>query len=125
MNNSIKPFKPRNDFYFCILYSTESGINREQPSNDQSSSLLQSKAELDQLRAENDKLQALLHEQSDKFAVLSSSAEEQSAKLLREKEDSEVHFKQIYQQLEMKSKDNEDRLNQKIGIGWTVFFIIQ
>ena len=96
-------------------------INREKPSNDQSSSLLQSKAELDQLRAENDKLQALLHEQSDKFAVLSSSAEEQSAKLLREKEDSEVHFKQIYQQLEMKSKDNEDRLNQKIGIGWTVF----
>ena len=92
-------------------------INRQKPSNDQSSSLLQSKAELDQLRAENDKLQALLHEQSDKFATLSTGAEEQSAKLLREKEDSEVHFKQIYQQLEMKSKDNEDRLNQKIGIG--------
>ena len=87
----------------------------EKPSNDQSSSLIQSKAELDQLKIENERLHHLLLERSDELAISIQNAKEHSDKFLSEKERSEKQFREMYNQLEAKSKSTQDSLNNKIG----------
>ena len=93
----------------------------QKPPNDQSSSLIQSKAELDQLKLENERLQHLLLERSDELAKSIQDAKEHSDRFLSEKEDSEKQFREMYNQLEAKSIDTQDSLNSKIGSFFNFF----